>query len=237
MRLRTTSHIPVLIAVTAFLAAACTDGPPTSVTDASAPNFSHKPGHNPGGGGGGKPGSGDPPITVTFSDNETDNISSDGRGTYADGCNVSAKFNLEDAILNLKGRIKKQDQASCGDPRRILVDFTDRVSGSPPSPQDGTDGMEGTFMNVDHVEMVTGTESSTATFHVPGCGMGLRFNSTEQVSEEFPVNDVEVTQNSDGTWTVKTLPGEDVAVCVPSVQGEERRYYHMPFSLTVALEQ
>jgi hypothetical protein len=51
--------------VIAFLAAACTDGPPTSVTDASAPNFSHKPGHNPGGGGGGN-GDGGGTVEVEF---------------------------------------------------------------------------------------------------------------------------------------------------------------------------
>ncbi len=44
---------------------------------------------------------------------------SDGRGVYADGCNVKAMFNLEDAILNLLGRIRKKDRAECGDPRSI----------------------------------------------------------------------------------------------------------------------
>ncbi len=91
-------------------------------------------------------------------------------------------------------------------------------------------------MNVDHVEMVTVdslTVRRTARFQMPGCGMGLRFNSAESAGG-FQVNDVEVTRTSGDTWTVRTQPfPDDVAVCVGV--GGERRYYHMPFSLTVQL--
>ena len=93
-------------------------------------------------------------------------------------------------------------------------------------------------MIVDQVEMVTenGTARRTAQFQMLGCGMGLRFNSTESTTD-FPVNDVDVKQNPDGSWTVKTRPSPyDVAVCVPGMPGQERSYYHMPFEITVTLK-
>jgi hypothetical protein len=221
-----------LLTAICVLGIACSDAPTDSLAELTGPQLAK--------GGNKGPPAGDPSITATFADGEGDNITSDGRGSYVDGvCNVGATFNLEDARLYLKGGVKRKDQATCGDPRRFLVDFTDRVPGSPLSPQDGNVGVEGSFMNVDHVEMVTeadGLVSRTATFHTPGCGLGLKFNSTQSTTD-FPVNDVGVKQNPDGTWTVKTQPfPNDVAVCIPSEQGEERRYYHMPFSLTISLK-
>jgi hypothetical protein len=183
-----------------------------------------------------------PAIEIQFDDGTGNNIRSDGRGIYVDReCGVSATLNLEDARLDPDAaKIHPKEKGTCGsrDPRKILVDFADLVPNSPPSGQDGN-VVEGTFMIVDQVEMVTegdGTVRRKAQFQMPGCGMGLRFNSAETESTDFPVNDVDVKQNPDGTWTVKTQPPpDDVAVCVPSVQGEERRYYHMPFSVTVRL--
>jgi hypothetical protein len=181
-----------------------------------------------------------PAITIEFDDGTGYNIRSDDRGIYVDReCGVSATLNLEDARLKPDAaKIHPKEKGTCGgrDSRFVTVDFADLVTNSPPSPQD-SNVVEGTFMIVDHVEMVT-VDSLTvrrrARFQMPGCGMGLRFNSTEEVSEEFPVNDVEVTRTSADTWTVKTQPWpNDVAVCVGV--GGERRYYHMPFSLTVQL--
>ncbi len=237
MGLRATLTVPLLIAAIGSLAAACADGPPTSVTDVSAPSFSHKPGHNPGGGGGGPP-AGDPAIKIEFRD-VADNIRSDNHATfgrvYDDGvCNVDATFNVGDARLFLKGKINKKERATCGDPRRIQVDFSDPVDGSQSG---GT--VEATFFKVDGVEQVTeleGTVLQTAVIGGAGCAHQLPFDPVADDESDA----VEVTQNTNGTWTVRTQPYPDnVAVCIPDetkANPPPRSYYHMPFEVTVTLK-
>jgi hypothetical protein len=215
-----------LLATICFLGIACTEAP-MDPGELAGPEFAK--------GGKGKP-TGDPPINVTFQDSDGDNIRSDGLGIYEDGvCNVDATFNLNDARLNLKGRIKKKDQATCGGPRFIEIAFTDRVVGSPPGGQDGN-VVQGRFMNVDGVENVTGGPvQKHAIFHMPGCALGLNFNPDRDPDS----NKVNVTKNPDGTWTVATQPSpNDVAVCIPEEQNPDRQrsYYHMPFSITVTLK-
>jgi hypothetical protein len=222
--------MPVLIAAMG-IALACSDEPTDSPAELTGPQLAK-------GGKKGPPPSGDKPITVAYGDNTGDNIRSDGRGTYEDGCNVSARFNLNDAILNLKGKIKRKDQEACGDPRFISVAFTNSVQGSPAGNQDGNT-VQGSFMNVDSVETVTeadGTVDRSAIFHLPGCALGLKFSPGE-AEQPFYANHVQVTKNPDGTWTVATKPDpNDVAVCVPSTPGRVKSYYHMPFRITVELK-
>ena len=182
-------------------------------------------------------------ITVTFDKpfyaqvqlHVRGNIRSDGGETYQTECNVNARFNLNDARLSLKEKIKRSDRGC--DERFIAVAFVDRVEGSPAGAQDDK-FVQGIFMNVDHVETVLEQDETVmkkATFQQPGCGMGLRFDATESM-DGYTVNSVEVTRIDDVTWTVNSK-APHVAVCVPSIKGRERSYYYMPFALTVTLPQ
>ncbi len=182
----------------------------------------------------------DPQITVTFMDGTGDNVRSDNHATfgrvYDDGvCNVDATFNVGDARLFLKGKINKKERATCGDPRRIQVDFSDPVEGSQSG---GT--VEATFFKVDGVELVTvagGTVLRTAVIGGAGCAHQLKFNPGQDPKSSY----VEVTNNGDGTWTVATQPEPEnnVAVCIPDedrANTPPRSYYHMSFSITVTLK-
>ena len=61
------------------------------------------------------------------------------------------------------------------------------------------------------------------------CSIGVRFNP-----DEYPGTDsVEVSQNPDGTWTVRAQPPNVVAVCINLDDSNPPTYYHMPFELTV----
>ena len=249
MRPHPTSTLPMLIAAIAFLAAACTDGTPTSVTDASAPNFGHKPNHNPGGDGGDPP-AGDPPITVTFLNEANSNVRSDNRGPYVDGeCGVMATFNLQDARLVPDNRkIKPNDAGNCGgrDPRFVAFEFRseDLVAGSPRREELEDTGVRAAHgFKVNEVELVTGTDQPrAAVVHGPGCAHSLRFSSnrTDQDGLNIAVNDVLVTYNDgNNTWTVRAEPPNDVAVCIPDEDRKDpppRTYWHMPFEVTVALK-
>ncbi len=231
------SQMALLTAI-CMLGIACTEGPTDSAAELTGPQLAK--------GGNKGPPAGDPSITVTFADGAGDNIRSDKHATfrnvYEDGvCNVDATFNLEDARLNLKGRIKKKDEAICGDQRFISVAFTDLVVGSPAGSQDGNT-VQGSFMNIDHVETVTEMDETvkrTATFHMPGCAHGLRFDPSESEADGIQVSDLDVTKNPNGTWTVATRPSpNNVAVCIPEeekAQAGPRSYYHMPFKITVTL--
>ena len=225
------SQMALLTAI-CVLGIACTEGPTDSAAELTGPEFAK-------GGNKGPPPSGDRPITVEFGDDTGDKIRSDGRGTYADGCNVSARFNLNDAILNLKGRIKKKDEATCGDPRFIAVSFTDLLTSSPPGSQDGNT-VQGRFMNIDHVETVTATnEVRAGGFQMPGCAHGIRFNTAVHSTAQFTVNNVLVTRVGNDTWMVES-EAPHVAVCIPDEdkpQAGPRSYYHLPFKITVALKQ
>ncbi len=186
----------------------------------------------------------DPQITVTFMDGTGDNVRSDAHAifgkVYDDGvCNVDATFNLGDARLFLKGKINKKDRATCGDPRRIQVDFSDPVGGSQPGGRDGST-VAATFFKVDGVEQVTvagGTVLRTAVIGGAGCAHQLLFDPNLDPQS----NSVEVTNNGDGTWTVATQSFPDnVAVCIPNEDKPNpppRSYYHMPFEVTVTLKQ
>ncbi len=218
------SQMALLTAI-CMLGIACTEGPTGSAAGLTGPEFAK--------GGKGKP-AGDPPITITFANRTGDKITSDVGGSYVDGeCNVDATFNIDDARLFLGGRIKKKEQETCGDPRRVMVAFTDPVDGSQP---DGTVGAS--FFKVNEVEQVTvalGTVGRTAVIGGAGCAHQLKFNP----NQDSKSNDVEVTKHANGTWTVATRPyPNNVAVCIPDedrANPPPRSYYHMPFSITVTL--
>ncbi len=233
MRLRQWTPAALLAAM-GFLAIACSDARTDSSAELAGPQF--------GKGGNRGPPAGDPSITVEFADRAGDNVRSDNHAifgrVYDDGvCNVDATFNLGDARLFLKGKINKKDRATCGDPRRIQVAFTDRVGGSQPGGRDGST-VEATFFKVNDVELVTvaGTVLRTAVIGGAGCPHQLLFNPGQD-----PLSDsVEVSQNADGTWTVATQPyANNVAVCIPNedkANPPPRSYYHMPFEITVTLK-
>jgi hypothetical protein len=96
-------------------------------------------------------------------------------------------------------------------------------------------------MNVDHVETVLqehGTVPRKAHFQMPGCGLGLKFDPSYSEDGGIQISDLDVTKNPDDTWTIATRgSSDDIAVCVPSTQGVERSYYHMPVAITVRLQQ
>ena len=219
-----------LLTAICMLGIACSEGPTDSAAELTGPQLAK-------GGNKGPPPSGDKPIRVTFQDRDGDNIRSDLSGPDETGCNVVANFNLNDAILNLKGRIKKKDEATCGDPRFISVAFTDLLTNSPPGSQDGNT-VQGRFMNIDHVETVTGTDEVRAGgFQMPGCAHGVRFNKAKHSTNQFTVNDVLVTLVAENEWRVES-EAPHVAVCIPDEdkpQSGPRSYYHLPFSFTVTL--
>ncbi len=225
------SQMALLTAI-CMLGIACTEGPTDSAGELTGPEFAK--------GGKRKP-AGDPSITVTFAD-PGNNVTSDGRGSYVDGeCGVKATFNINDARLDPDAKkINPKNQGSCGgrDPRKVMVAFTDLVGGSQPGGRDGST-VGANFFKVNEMEQVTlahGTVLRTAVIHGAGCAHGLRFN----LNQDSNSDEVEVTKNTDGTWTVATKPSpDDVAVCIPDEDknpDELRSYYHMPFSITVRLK-
>ena len=191
----------------------------------------------------GKP-AGDPPITITYDDAASLEITSDGRGTYEHGvCGVSATFNLGDARLFLASKLSGKQKQTCTDgstdPRRVMVAFTDPVGGSQPGGRDGST-VGANFFKVNEVQLLTeaeGTVPRTVVIGGAGCAHQLLFNPNESVEGGVQVSDVDVTKNPNGTWTVATRPFPDnVAVCVPDEHksGKEWSYYHIDFSITVA---
>ncbi len=219
-----------LLTVISMLGIACTEGPTDSAGELTGPEFAK--------GGKRKP-AGDPSITVTFAD-PGNNVTSDGRGSYVDGeCGVKATFNINDARLDPDAKkINPKNQGSCGgrDPRKVMVAFTDLVGGSQPGGRvENTVGAN--FFKVNVMEQVTVADETvlrTAVIHGAGCAHGLRFNLTQESDSD----EVEVTKNDDGTWTVAAEAPNDVAVCIPDEDGANpppRSYYHMSFSITVTL--
>lgn len=213
---RSTAPASVLVAI---LAAACSDTPAFG-PDAPVPNFVNQNRPNYG-----------PPLLVTFRDDGTDNIRSDGRGSYEDRqCGVSATFNLNDVRVKTdEYPISPKEATGCGgrDPRAIKIAFTQPAANSPPNSLDGTI-VSGNFMNVNEVELVTEADGvlRSAAF-TGGCGQ-VKFNPVSYPGSSF----VRVTKNPDGTWTVATQPyPDDVGVCTDGTG-----VYHLPFQLTVQLK-
>ena len=239
MRKRT-CFIPALGAAIAVLAAACTDGPTSSAPEFQGPLLAKggEKGRPP------SPGTEDPPIIITFTDESGFNIRSDGRGPYDNAvCGVQATFNASDARLD-PDRWKIRPKEDCGGREPRSVRFTlEATSFSPAFPWDGTT-QDGGFFKVNEVEVVTvdnGTVPRTVKALVDWCD--LRFNP----GLDGNTNSVDVTNNGDGTWTVETQPPtrdelgnvvqrNDVAVCLNS-DPAGKLYYHLPFEITVELKQ
>jgi hypothetical protein len=168
-------------------------------------------------------------LIITY-DDDGSKIRSDGHGvhgsTYTDNvCGVYAKFTLNDATMDPdRYPITGKQKNACGgrDPRSITMAFDDPVEGTDPGPV----LQLGAFMNVDQVETVTvddGTVLKKAQFASSYCR--LEFSPDEVPGS----NMVQVTKNTDGTWTVETQPyPNDVASCADGV-----RRYHIPFRITV----
>lgn len=162
----------------------------------------------------------DPALRVTFADRSDDKIRSDGRfqATYTNGqCGVLATLNLEDLRLaTQQNPITGKQRATCGDPRYIALIFDDPVD-----PGASTAGGRANFLNVDHIQNLTGTAERKAQFN--GTCSRLVFNP-----EEFPATSrVTVTRLSADSWAVEA-PAGSVAMCVGRAA-----LYRMSFSLTV----
>ncbi len=231
-RTRLLRATPVLLG-SLFLWTACDATAPSSdSSNPLAPEFSHKPGHNPGGGGGGGGGGEPSPSTVvTFADRAGDNIRSDLGGSYTDGtCGVVADFNLTDARLDPDGQYRGKDKRKCGDPRALVFEWD--------QPDDGgatkVTRVDGIFMNIDGVESETGVDMlHDGQFNV--CNR-LIFNPDDSGEPNNGSNRLLVSFDdggnadpADDTWTVRTQPfPNDKGYCV----GDDR-LWHMPFELTV----
>jgi hypothetical protein len=197
---------------------ACADGP-TGLEENSGPLLKK-------GGGGGKPES--TPLVVTFHEYTGDRILSDGRGAYEHQvCGVRADFPLSgsgDVTMDPDyKRVGKKERETCGGARWLTTDFTNSVDDVEPGPV----LYEGTFMVINEVETVTvdsGPVLRSAMFMV-NYYCRLEFGAVPGS------NMVEVSKNTDGTWTVRTQAfPNDVGYCADGVRG-----YHMPFEATISL--
>ncbi|MHC4711170.1 MAG: hypothetical protein ACYTA3_12325 [Planctomycetota bacterium] len=200
--------IPFLLLAFAF--AACQDEGPIVPTDDAL--FDK---------GGNKPKSQWVPLSVTFRDSVIDGITSDGRGPYEYGeCGVRAGFPPNpggDAIVGTdRWPVRRKDSEKCGGPERRWINFDLGLD----------ELMRGNFVNVDSVRAITGEDpvARKAVFLVKDV-CTLLFDQ-----DAYPEsNNVEVWQNTDGTWTVRSR-GDHVAYCKDGV-----RSYYLPFELTVSL--
>lgn len=186
---------------------------------------------------GGKPG-GNPnqdviPVSITFRDLATDNLISDGRGSYTDGvCNISAKLtDFDDAIMNLAFlKIKGPDREACGERRMYAVELDDPVDGGVTG---GLEVRDGTIDigKVRNVSLDSGVVFRRAKLAVGRClgehndGRGLRFNPDNYPGSSYLL----VERIDEDTWDVRTQPApNDIAWC-----DYEGRFYHVPFQLTI----
>jgi hypothetical protein len=166
-----------------------------------------------------------PSLDFAFSDQVGDNVRSDGRGSYLDGlCGVTARLNLDDAILNPSARpISGSQRRQCGTttPRFVALEFDDPVDGvTSDFPLTG----QSHHLSVDKIGTVT-TESGTVErkAQLNGTCNRLVFNP-----EEFPgTSRLLVTRTGGNTWSVLAPVGA-VAWCVG-----RNKAYRMPFAVTV----
>jgi hypothetical protein len=166
-----------------------------------------------------------PSLDVGFADQTADNVRSDGRGNYRDGlCGVTARLNLDDAILNPSARpISGQQKRQCGTtaPRYVALEFDDPLDGvATDFPITG----QSNHLSVDKIGTVTadaGTLERRAQLN--GTCNRLVFNP-----DEFPgTSRVLVTRTGPNTWAV-VAPTGAVAWCVG-----RGKAYRMPFAITV----
>jgi hypothetical protein len=166
-----------------------------------------------------------PSLDVAFADQTADNVRSDGRGNYRDGlCGVTARLNLDDAILNPSARvISGQQKRQCGTnaPRYVALEFDDPLDGvTSDFPLTG----QSNHLSVDDIGTVTidaGTVERQAQLN--GTCNRLVFNPNE-----FPgTSRVLVTRTGPSTWSA-VAPTGAVAWCVG-----RGKAYRMPFAVTV----
>jgi hypothetical protein len=166
-----------------------------------------------------------PSLLFVFADEAADNIRSDGRGTYRDGvCGVTARLNLDDAILRPSARpISGSQKRQCGTtaPRYVALEFDDALDGvTTDFPLSG----QSNHVSIDKIGTVTpdsGTVPRRAQFN--GTCSRLVFNP-----DEFPGTSVVlVTRTGETTWSV-VAPAGSVAWCVGRAKA-----YRMPFAIEV----
>ncbi len=179
-------------------------------------------------------------------------------------CGVSARINTgntDDALFDPDSRWSKKDERAGCVRRSITMEFNAPVGFScSDQPERCAVESYGTFMNVNEVGCLLRNPDgtclrdpdvgvaikSTTQFNPPFCPHGLRFDD-EESTPAIDVHSVWVTLIQDSpkrVWEVKTLPGEDVAVCRGHEHGsgggkgkgkesETRHYYHLPFHLII----
>ena len=166
-----------------------------------------------------------PSLDFVFTDQASDNVRSDGRGNYRDGlCGVTARLNLDDAILNPSARpISGSQRRQCGSTasRFIALEFDDPVDGvTSDFPLTG----QSHYLSVDKIGTVTvGAGTVERKAQLNGTCNRLVFNP-----DEFPgTSRLLVTRTSANTWSV-SAPAGAVAWCVG-----RNKAYRMPFAVTV----
>lgn len=166
-----------------------------------------------------------PSLDFAFSDGTSHNVRSDARGNYRDGlCGVTARLNLDDAILNPSARpISGAQRRQCGSTvaRYVVLEFDDPLDGvTSDFPVTG----QSHYLSVDKIGTVTaetGTVERKAQLN--GTCNRLVFNP-----DEFPgTSRLLVTRTGSATWSVEA-PAGAVAWCVG-----RNKAYRMPFAMTV----
>ena len=226
---------PIMAAVAAlgFIWAACSDAPTESPAELADPQFAK----------GGKPGPGTPsdafPTIVMFRDDDSDNIRSDGRGSYEDGvCGVFADLgNKDDARMHPDAMYRNgKHRKTCGASRVIIIELND--------PKDNGSKLgqivAGVFSNIDKVLTVTGTnvKQSAGVFNTLSAGTcnQLVFNPVPRFLPKngsdlllVSFDDRGTADVADDVWTVRTqgFPN-DKGFC-----SEGGGLFHMPFQMTI----
>ena len=229
---------------------------PLGPTDV-APQFNHRPNHNPGGGGGDEPDF--VPLTVTFRDDASDGILSDAAGDYEDEVDHVSAHLRSNGLFRLFTAfgLKKNDSPV----RKLCFDFGQGDAGIPTSFLNGqgcdeTSGggpvgmvtsdprdLAGIEFPAGMLGMSPGQEimmRSSTYFEVDGFGWRLRYGrDCDSVDDD--ASRVTVTGGDDGgdgfsdSWTIEGGDA-DAILCRSNLKGKanttEVGRFPMPFLVT-----
>jgi hypothetical protein len=161
-------------------------------------------------------------ATVTFRDDPSDGITSDGGGSYGD----SSNRRLEVAFHSVTG-----DLVMRGNARRLMFNLSGRISGTGPT---GV-VVDELFMNIRNIlALPSGAAMETIAVFRPSIGV-LRFDPAADDGATLVY-----VSRLDQTWTVtadpaNAAPAGDVAVMHQTRKGKTVNVglYRLPFEITV----